>query len=125
MNAIRSRRSIVIGRRPGSGGLLLTFISLVLVAGSTGVAHAAAGHLDPTFDGDGKVTTHLAGGAAANGVAVQPDGAIIVVGGANGKFGVARYVTSGALDPTFGGDGKVTTDFAAGDDSANASGSGP
>lgn len=53
----------------------------------------------------------------ANAVAIQPDGKIVVAGitdagvrGAN--FALARYNAGGSLDTAFGGDGKVTTDFA-------------
>jgi serralysin len=35
-------------------------------------------------------------------------------------FGVARHNTDGTLETTFGGDGKVTTDFTRYDDSAAA-----
>ncbi|WP_327327830.1 hypothetical protein OG735_38820 [Streptomyces sp. NBC_01210] len=48
-----------------------------------GVALAAPGDLDPTFGIGGKVTTDFAGEfAPANGVAVQADGKIVVVGAA-------------------------------------------
>ncbi|MEX1102343.1 MAG: delta-60 repeat domain-containing protein [Actinomycetota bacterium] len=72
-------------------------------------AWAADGDLDPSFDGDGKVTTAFAGGAAARAVAVQSDGGIVAAGVAGSDFGLARYGTEGALDPAFGSGGKVTT----------------
>ena len=50
---------------------------------------------------------------AAYGMAIQPDGKIVVVGaaiiGSTFDFAVARYNTNGTLDTTFDGDGKVTT----------------
>ena len=75
----------------------------------------AGGGLDPTFDGDGVVMTDFGlpfsfslDSAAA--VAVQADGKIVVAGrvlnGFTSAFGVARYDQSGALDPTFDGDGR-------------------
>lgn len=86
------------------------------------------GRLDPTFGDRGKVTTDFGGGKgyffgdAANGVALQRDGKIVVVGLDRGKanFGVARYLPNGALDPAFGNQGKVSTDFhdGRGDDGA-------
>jgi uncharacterized delta-60 repeat protein len=81
---------------------------------------SSAGELDPAFSGDGKVkTTFGFADDVAHGVAVQPNGMIVVVGAAsNGTdhdFGVARYGSTGDLDSTFGGDGKVTTDFGSGE----------
>jgi uncharacterized delta-60 repeat protein len=81
------------------------------------------GTLDRTFGGNGKVTTDFAGGqAAARDVAIQVDGRIVVVGTTSpGGFALARYMPSGALDTSFDGDGRVTTDLTAtGYDSANA-----
>jgi uncharacterized delta-60 repeat protein len=74
------------------------------------------GGLDPTFDVDGMVTTDFAGDAdAARAVAIQPDGMIVAAGIAivsgTRDFAVARYTPAGALDPTLGAGGKVTTDF--------------
>ena len=75
-----------------------------------------AGSLDPTFGGDGTVITNVTPSSdVANGMALQPNGRIVVVGGVttgpdNGKIGVLRYRSDGSLDPTFGGDGIVLTD---------------
>ena len=76
------------------------------------------GSLDTSFGGDGKVTTEFSGPYPDDGlaVAIQADGRIVMVGGAgfdgpNEKFALARYETDGSLDTSFGGDGKVTTDF--------------
>jgi len=80
------------------------------------------GDLDPTFSGDGKVTTNFTPGYDyAEDVVLQLDGKIIVAGGAGGaggRFALARYNTGGGLDSTFGGDGRVVTDFNTGDDDA-------
>jgi uncharacterized delta-60 repeat protein len=85
---------------------------------SFGVArYDADGTLDSSFGGDGKVRTNFtAGSDIASGVAVQPDGKIVVAGTASEgldaeRFALARYETDGALDPTFGVDGKVITGF--------------
>ncbi|HSK55559.1 MAG TPA: delta-60 repeat domain-containing protein [Jiangellales bacterium] len=37
---------------------------------------------------------------------LQPDGKIVAAGTANDYYAIARFTTSGALDPTFAGDGK-------------------
>jgi uncharacterized delta-60 repeat protein len=90
-------------------------------SGSALVRYNADGTLDPSFNGDGIVTT--ADNALANGLALQADGRIVVAGAAadTADFALARYTADGALDHTFGGDGKVSTDFADGsDDAANA-----
>jgi uncharacterized delta-60 repeat protein len=66
--------------------------------------------------------------AAANGVAIQPDGKIVVVGSARmdrpigldgPSFAVVRLTADGLLDKTFDGDGKQVFDF--GDDVSTAS----
>jgi uncharacterized delta-60 repeat protein/uncharacterized repeat protein (TIGR01451 family) len=86
---------------------------------------AAPGDLDPTFDGDGQVTTDFVGGAdESRAVAIQADGKIVAVGEMTGfgaeDYGVVRYRTDGSLDPTFDGDGKLTTDFSGSPNAANA-----
>ena len=78
-----------------------------------------AGSLDPRFGGGGKVETGFgAGFQTARDVAVQPGGKVVVAGWANASgttdFALARYRPDGRLDPTFGGDGRVLTNFGAG-----------
>ena len=86
------------------------------------VRYRTDGALDRRFGGDGIVTTDLtAREDAATGVAIQPDGKIVVVGTATGahgwaRFAVVRYERNGALDGTFGDDGSVTVRVAAGGD---------
>ncbi|HYU56948.1 MAG TPA: delta-60 repeat domain-containing protein, partial [Actinomycetota bacterium] len=76
-----------------------------------GVArYLADGSPDTTFSGDGRATIHFVGQDSANGVALQPDGKIVVVGRTGvGDFGVVRLNTNGSLDSSFSGDGKVGT----------------
>src|SRR6266705_3001538 len=76
------------------------------------------GTLDTTFGVNGKVTTDFPGLAAvASSVLVQPDGKILVAGGAFpdftflGDFEVVRYNADGSLDTSFGSGGIVTTSF--------------
>ena len=68
------------------------------------------GTLDPAFGSGGRVVTTFDQGTAAEAVAVQPDGKL-VVGGGEARFLVARYLSDGTLDPTFGSGGSVTTDM--------------
>jgi uncharacterized delta-60 repeat protein len=86
-----------------------------------GVAvYTTDGTLDPTFasggsDGAGKLTIPLDAPSnvqALRSVALQPDGKIVAAGDiGSGNFGVARVTASGALDPSFGGDGLAATVF--------------
>ncbi|HYY43019.1 MAG TPA: hypothetical protein VE775_09825, partial [Pyrinomonadaceae bacterium] len=79
------------------------------------------GSLDTTFGTGGLVTVDFGTGHdVAFGVAVQPDGKIVVVGTNFNDFLIARLNANGSLDTSFDTDGKVTTDFAGGSDSANA-----
>jgi len=97
-------------------------------AGGTGGRFALAryepdGRLDTTFGGDGKVTTNFStGDDFAFGVALQADGKIIAAGraaGLGGRIALARYNEDGTLDTSFSGDGRLTTNFTAGDDRAD------
>ena len=87
------------------------------------VRYNADGSLDQTFSGDGKVTSDFGStDAIALSVAIQSDGKILVGGytvtsGSQRKnFAIARYNSNGTLDLSFSGDGKLTSDFASGDD---------
>lgn len=93
-----------------------TACALVLPVASA----SAAGELDLTFSEDGLTTTSF--GAVnspqdqGNDVAIQADGKIVVVGLAGDpdggtNFALTRYNPDGSLDTSFGGDGRVTTDF--------------
>jgi uncharacterized delta-60 repeat protein len=107
---------------------LVGILALIIVLASPGAA--APGDLDPTFDGDGKVTTHFIFNDVAHGVAIQPDGKIVAAGFTvcnpcaeptePRDFALARYHSDGSLDPTFDGDGRVTTDFGGNTDQAFA-----
>ena len=78
------------------------------------VRYTTAGALDTSFDSDGKVTTDAGvGHSYGDGLALQPDGKIVVVGnvGHPTDFGLTRYNPDGTVDLGFGQDGKVITDF--------------
>ena len=89
------------------------------------------GALDNAFDGDGRVITDFVGRRdQGNTLLLAPDGSIFVAGFADvttattstlsfRDFAVAKYTPAGALDTSFGGDGKVTTDFAGDTDSVS------
>jgi uncharacterized delta-60 repeat protein len=69
------------------------------------VRYTSGGTLDPSFSGDGKVTTLIGSGAQANAIALQPDGKIVVAGYGTPRntphIAVLRYRSDGSLDPTF------------------------
>lgn len=72
------------------------------------------GSLDSAFGGgDGKTTGEVTGSASA--MALEPDDDIVLAGDHGNDQVVARFDASGALDPTFGGGGIVTTDLGGND----------
>jgi uncharacterized delta-60 repeat protein len=98
---------------------VLAALVAVLAAGPRR-ALGAAGDLDPAFGMAGKVTTAFPGfaNASARALVIAPDGKITVAGAANtltgSGFGIARYDASGALDPTFVSNGKLTIEIGTG-----------
>jgi uncharacterized delta-60 repeat protein len=88
----------------------------------------AAGVPDPTFSGDGFMTTRIEGGAAAfvNDIAVDTAGRIVAAGsyrpegGTQSQFAAARYNPDGSPDNSFSGDGVVFTNVGTGPDSAES-----
>lgn len=117
------------GRRTQAPGrAVITAVALVLMAATALEPSAAAGQtvrggagtLDPSFGTGGVVLTNDAGSHdVARDVLVLPDGRIVTagfwgrtVGGqTTGDLGLARYDRRGRLDPTFGIDGRVATEF--------------
>ena len=70
------------------------------------------GSLDTTFSDDGKVTTMYTGYDYGYAVAIDDQDRIIVAGGgASSDVMLVRYNTDGSLDPSFGANGVVVTDF--------------
>jgi uncharacterized delta-60 repeat protein len=93
----------------------------IVVAGSTSVNAAAAvwrvapnGSLDPSLDGDGALRLDDGADAFALGLALQPDGKIVVAGSTtvndNGDPVVHRLNPDGSVDAGFGRAGKVGID---------------
>jgi len=79
------------------------------------------GMLDTDFNGTGHVTTSLStGDDRFNAIAVQVDGSIVAAGyasdGGNADFALVRYTSTGGLDTTFSGTGKVVTPIGTGND---------
>jgi uncharacterized delta-60 repeat protein len=88
--------------------------------------YTADGYLDTSFGENGLVTTDFNNSRdVATPMTLQGDKIIAagytydsVVG--NNDFALARYTADGKLDSSFGGNGKITTDFNGGEDYANA-----
>ena len=83
--------------------------------------YTSAGELDANFGTGGKVFTDFEGATdGGRAIVLQPNGQLVVAGFAeiegDNDFALARYNPDGNLDTTFGGSGKVTTDFYGGDD---------
>ena len=82
----------------------------------------ADGTYDASFGDNGRIMTAVL--SPGRGVALQPDGGIVVVGaeqtGASADYGVARFDADGELDTSFGTDGLVKVDFFGDLDIANA-----
>jgi uncharacterized delta-60 repeat protein len=117
----------------GAGGVAIQADGKIVAAGYTydetanidfgAVRYLPDGTLDPTFDSDGRVTTDFFGlSDLANAVAIQSDGKIVLAGTSMqnlaNDFALLRYNPDGSLDSSFDGDGKLTTDFSGGGDSA-------
>ena len=114
----------------------------VLAAGCTNLGGATSddfllaninsvGVLDLNFGDGGSTITDIGGGTdCAYGTIKQKDGRIVLLGEAdilrNGvasrDFGVVRYQSSGALDKSFSGDAKASTEFRTNDDAVARAG---
>src|SRR5262252_1042595 len=120
----------------GSSGLVLTSFGppsqanaivvqldgKIIVAGQASAQVGIArynpdGSLDSTFGAGGKVMTSAGQSAAADALAIQPDGRIIAAGTvhfntiAYDDWLIVRYNQDGSLDNSFGSAGIVTTNF--------------
>jgi uncharacterized delta-60 repeat protein len=109
----------------------------VVVAGSSSDANGSDmavarynidGTLDVSFEGDGMALVDFGSEASARAVALQPDGRIVLAGwvshpvGAGccvSDFALARLTSAGALDNSFGSDGRAVTDFLPGADNGH------
>jgi uncharacterized delta-60 repeat protein len=78
------------------------------------VRYMPDGSLDTSFGTGGIVVTSIGTKSIANAVAIQADGKIVAAGltfpgGGVQNYALARYLSNGALDTSFGVDGIVTT----------------
>jgi uncharacterized delta-60 repeat protein len=115
--AVQDDGKVLVGGYSTSG---ITFINEFML-----VRLNVDGTPDDSFGANGVVTTAISGmGDEAQGITIQPDGKIILVGmsftGEDYDFSMARYNSDGSLDTTFSDDGKLTTELAPGTDIATA-----
>jgi uncharacterized delta-60 repeat protein len=103
------------GSDAGQGVAIQADGKIVVAGGSGGnfavARYTAQGVLDTSFSGDGVQTTDFGADDGGMAVAIQADGRIVVAGGSGNNFALARYEAQGALDTSFSGDGRQTTDF--------------
>jgi uncharacterized delta-60 repeat protein len=94
----------------------------IVVSGNFGlVRYLPSGKLDTSFGTRGLATTT----GSAGGLAIEPNGDYLAVGAGTTSSGVStfevtRFTSAGALDPTFGNHGVVTTTFPGASDGAAA-----
>lgn len=90
--------------------------SSVLCHGFVLFRYNADGSPDVTFGEAGRVTTTIVkDDGYSSALVFQEDGKIVVVGISVGGLAVVRYNPDGSLDPSFGAQGKVTTQISTGD----------
>lgn len=83
------------------------------------IRYQANGALDPSFGNGGIVFTPLSLSEEAGAIIIQNDGKIVLGGGSNNAFLLARYNPNGSLDASFGSDGLVFTDLPGGQETIN------
>ena len=111
------KKAITFGGVDAAHAVLVQPDGRIVVAGGGGAAASvfcvarmrSNGTLDPTFGPGGKRRIAFGGDQeAAFGVALQPDGKIVLAGDSDFRVAVARVNANGTLDATFSGDGKRT-----------------
>jgi len=92
---------------------LLALCAILL--GPAGLARAAPGDLDPSFDEDGRVFVDIAGDSDIPATVIQQSDGKLVVGRSNDAadddFSVLRFNVDGSLDASFDGDGRTSLDY--------------
>ncbi len=117
-----SVQAVVVG---DDGSIFAAGYSADEVAGDFALArYDEGGNPVSSFGSFGKVETNFVDDGnfgsddVALDLAIQSDDKLVVAGYTNADFALARYAPTGALNATFGQDGKATTDFGSGDRAA-------
>jgi uncharacterized delta-60 repeat protein len=92
---------------------LIPVITVLILVVTAPEARAVAGGLDASFDGDGVAQINVFRYPQGTGLAVQPDGSIVVAVGSPwaNVFGTMRLLSDGTPDDTFGLHGRVRIDL--------------
>ena len=85
--------------------LLVAWVMLLVLSASPAVA--IPGARDRSFSGNGVAFVRFGPTAFGDAAALDSVGRLVVAGSSNYRALLARLLPSGALDPSFGGDGKV------------------
>ena len=98
------------GRSAGAQAIALDAFGRVVAAGNADGRVAVAryepdGSVDRSFGTNGAATVGTGGLGSAEGLALQPDGRIVVTGTGANVFALLRFSPDGSLDPTFGDEG--------------------
>ena len=118
---------------PPPGAIAIQADGKIVVVGESAADFAVLrynrnGTLDPAWGGTGVVVTDFGGTsvAAARAVAIQSDGRIVVAGRAGSanvpRMALARYLSNGTRDLTFGTNGLLVLDIPAGSSGTSAAG---
>jgi len=99
-----------------SGNILIAGTSTVFNSNFALARYHSDGTLDQSFGTGGRVITDFSGGDdGANSIAIDAAGNILLGGyttiGNNTDFAIARYLSDGSLDSSFGNGGKAVFDF--------------
>ncbi len=116
---VNGSRVIDSGGEDGATAVTLQPDGKIVLAGSAGPGSAFAvtrlnpnGSDDDSFDGDGTSLLDFGAVNAADALALQPDGKIVVAGSTGGaNFAIGRLQPGGSPDTTFDLDGRRTVDF--------------
>jgi uncharacterized delta-60 repeat protein len=103
--AIQSNGKIVAGGQTSRNGINQFAL----------IRYSKDGIVDSSYGSQGLVITNFGNSCNINSIALTTDNKVVAVGnynnGSAGDFAIARYLKTGALDPTFNGNGEVTSNF--------------
>lgn len=100
------------GNQSGANDLIIDSNNKIVITGFCDAKllvarYTAAGNLDTTFNGTGSTTLLFESTNVGNSLVLQADGKILIAGYADDDYLIARYLTTGIIDPTWGINGIV------------------
>jgi uncharacterized delta-60 repeat protein len=116
---VEGKRTIDTGGDDAVSAAALDSEGRIVVAGVGGADRVVVsrltrdGALDPSFGAGGLATADFGGGRYVAGLALKPDGRILVTGNTpdSSRVAVARFMPDGTADASFGANGVATVDF--------------